>query len=704
MQAYIGIIILCAVPGLVSCIVHEISNKERSGIALDKSYINHILKTAVFYILMFYSFLSVLKTVLGDGALTLAESFEDVSAKTYLHYSLPLVIVSIAAPYILRRLLKERADDFVLMALSTTTGIDLIIHLIFAQIDNLWCGAAALIGIVTAFLSVFFNKKKVSYCTLATLKKRLKFMVPVMLFWVVLMVLYLPNELYLGNANDMEVPYGIFVRTLLIGALFYFILYTFITVYFLTGRQFILMCEIVFSISLMCLLQSMVLNGKMDVLDGSRQEWSALTTAVNVVIWLAATAIIIALRYITKKNTVRIYSIICIYLSLIQLITWAYLGFNADIKKAEKRYELTTEARFDLDSDHNVLVFVLDWFDGQILDRIIADDETILEPLKDFTWYKNASSSYAFTDMSIPYMLTGTEWEYDMSETEYSEYVFSNPNMLDDIADRNYDIGVYTGKKYISEGLRNYARNFSDITMEGWNYSGIVRQMISCAKYKAYPFALKGRYWYADGEMARSVRYNTVHDVTYDEPFNMDLRNNGLEVRKSDKYDGAFRFYHLHGMHTPFDPDMISQGEYCLGIVYEYLRQLKEAGLYDEATIIITADHGQNYISDKEKLDKYDFDAASSPILFVKKSGQHNDRSLPTESMAPVSHTEFAAALIEAVGGDTSKYGDAFEDIPEDADRTRYFVYRRHDDIPYAKYAINGYVRDWSNWTLVEHD
>ena len=703
MQAYIGVIILCTVSGLLACIIHEICNKERIGVKPDKSYIDHIIRTLAFYVIIFHTILSLFKTLLGDGAMTLTESFNEVSWRTYLHYSLPLIVIAVLIPIILKKILGKKTDSFVSMADSIILSIYLIVYLIFAAITNIWCCCIAIFGMLSALLIVLFYKGKISYCKSKTIKKRLKIAAPVILFWIALMMLYLPNELYLSNVEDMSLPYSIFVAVLFTGSLIYFVAYITILVYFLTAKQFALVCELIFAISLACLIQGMFLNGKMNVMDGSVQVWALLTMIVNAAVWIAIIGIIVSLKYILKKNVVKTYAMICIYLSIIQLVTWGYLRISTHIERTYSDYELTTEARFELDPEHNVIVFVLDWYDAQILDRLIAKNDDFLEPLKDFTWYKNASSLYAFTTMSVPYMLTGVEWRYDMTDAEYGDYAFGNSTLLYDIADKKYDVCVYTEGHYLPVKIKDVIRNFSDVTFEGWKYTGIFKQMLSCSKYKSYPFALKSRYWYADGELARAMKGSSVHTAAHDEPFYNELLYTGIQVRQSSKYEGAFRFYHLHGMHIPFEPDIESQGEYCMNIVYEYLEQLKDAGLYDEATIIVTADHGQNYIAMEDMLEKYDLDIASSPILFVKKSGQTGENG-PEVSMAPVSHAEFPATLIEAVCGDTIDYGDTFEDIAEDAERIRYFEYRRHDDIPYAKYSINGYVRDWNNWTLEAQD
>ena len=706
MQSYIGIIVLCSFSGFLSCAVSRIYNRVKGSDYSqeeNKSDIDYIIKTFAFYFMVTYTILSLFKTLLGNGngALTLIESYDEVSWRTYLHYSIPLTVISIVVPFILRIVLKEKRKDFISMFLSLIIFISAVFYLLFDRISNIQYLCIAVAGAVFAFVISFLYKGEVQYCTRTNLKKRLASIVPVFLFWIILMVLYLPNELYLGNINDMDLPYGIFVRTMLLEALMYFVVYTVFTVCFMTERQFGLLCEIIFAITAGCYLQGILLNGKLEVLDGSMQTWSILQMIVNLFIWIAIIGLSIGLKYIFKRDMMKIYSAICIYLSIIQLVTWGYLGLTADFPKVGNNLELTTDARLELDPENNVIVFVLDWFDVQIADKILAKDENFMEPLHDFTWYKNTTSAYAYTAMSIPYLLTDVEWQYDMKESDYMKYAFSNSTLLKDIADRNYDIGIYTSKKYVSSEVEDIVTNYINMTTQGWNYKGIMEQMLHCSKYKSYPFVLKANYRYTGGDIFMAIRHANVHSVSNDTAFYEDLVYTGIEIRDNSKYDGAFRFYHLNGVHPPVKTDLPTMGQRSLEMVYEYLDQMKAAGIYDDATIIITADHGHNYLNGNERLYTFELDMASSPILFVKRPNETHQGE-PRISMAPVSHAEMGASIIEAVNGDVTKYGDTFEDIGEDSQRIRYFEYRRRDDIPYRKYEINGNVSDWSNWTIIE--
>ena len=166
----------------------------------------------------------------------------------------------------------------------------------------------------------------------------------------------------------------------------------------------------------------------------------------------------------------------------------------------------------------------------------------------------------------------------------------------------------------------------------------------------------------------------------------------------------------MDGMHYPItmneniqrvgedDTDMYRQGVGSLRIVAEYLDQMKKLGVYDQATIIITADHGKWDLS-------ADIDKPSSPILLVKPAETPREAAVPLRiSDVPTGHIDMPATLLEAVGADTSGFGSGRSvfDIPP-RPRTRHYdaTSVEGDDHVYTfvkEWAITGDVRDFDNW------
>lgn len=707
MNIAIGILVLCIVPAIVSCIVHGLILRTN-----NKININQLIKTLSFYFAVHYGILAFVKILLGKRSLTLFESFSDVVLGTYVHYSF-LLLAAMIIPCFLKLILQKRSvEDYIGFTDSVVVSMLLICHMLSLKMSNVLYFGILLIGCAGSAVMTFCYHGEVRYCSKKNIRKRAKQITPVIIFWIVTMILYPPNEMYLSNVDEMPILYRDMMKALFIGAIVCFALYLLLTLYYLTDRQFSLMYTIIFAITLAGYLQGTFLNGKMLLMDGAKQTWSIGAMFLNAVIWICILGAAVILRYTVHKNIDKIYTMICIYISLIQLITWGYLRITTDVEKGAE-YVLSTQSRLELNPENNVLVFILDWYDEQIIDKILEEDENFLDPLQDFTHYQNTTSLYAFTDMSLPYLLTDVEWQFDMGYAQYCELAFDQGTLLQDISDQKYDIGIYTDALYVTDAVQDIVLNYTDEVEWQCDLAGIYDMMLKCSGYKSAPFILKNRYWYTTDEMDDLISSDEIHSCSNDIPFYESLINEGLCINNEEsEYAGAFRFYHLCGAHAPYimsedcrpaDSDMIAQSTGSMRIVYEYIRQLKELGLYDSATIIITADHGQNYMNGERlaSAERLGLERTSNPILFVKKANQSNEDGMAVSS-APVSHSEMAASIMEAVCGDAHGYGLTFEEIPEDMDRERIMILRRHYDIPYTEFIIRGNVREWDNWTQMQ--
>ena len=125
------------------------------------------------------------------------------------------------------------------------------------------------------------------------------------------------------------------------------------------------------------------------------------------------------------------------------------------------------------------------------------------------------------------------------------------------------------------------------------------------------------------------------------------------------------------------------------------LRRLKEMGLYEKTAVIITSDHGDWRASMGEPTE------STEPILLYKPAGEPAFKGV-RESDAPVSHADFQASVLDAMGVDYSSYGVTYSAYGEDDARIRNFYHITHDDHSrirsLMKYEISGDVLDFDNW------
>ena len=161
----------------------------------------------------------------------------------------------------------------------------------------------------------------------------------------------------------------------------------------------------------------------------------------------------------------------------------------------------------------------------------------------------------------------------------------------------------------------------------------------------------------------RSYEGNVPKIYSYTDFFDH-LKKDGLTVDDTDKK--YIQMIHLRGAHAPYTSN--AKGEYkedasreenIAGYMYmieEYMNQMKAAGLYDDATIIVTADHG-------------DKGSNMQVVYFIKEPGATGD-AYATNS-APISHTDFPGTILHAIGADYSQYGTSIYDWNEGDKRER---------------------------------
>ncbi len=709
MENYLGVMALCVISGMLAAAVHMLLTKSSKK--------QFQIKYLYFYAAAFYGAMSVVKIFMGEGEKTLFSSFVDIERATYVHYGVPLVILAVALPVFVKLILKEekrqRFIEVFLSIFSFIIGIEFLIGGVINSYNYI------IVYIVTLFVSlgfVLFSKREMVFYRKGRAKDRLLFILPVMLLWCVTVIIFEPNQLLLNNLEEFSIPYGPFFCIMLIEGVALTAVYTLTGVFILSEGQLKAFGTIIFGISAAGYIQGNFLNGEMLLMDGTVQIWSSTQKIINGIIWIVMIGTAVFINYYARHKSIckRIVQGVCVYICLMQLLSLAFMIATKEFPDEENEFVLTTNHMLELDAENNVVIFVLDWFDRQIMDDILTENPDFTKSLKDFTDYTNTTSCYAYTELSIPYLLTGVEWEYGMEADDYCEYAYENSRLLDDIQAQNYSIGVYTGSLYMGSTAKRKLLNYSDDIVKELGYKKAFYVMNNTSKYKMMPFAAKKFYFYTTDDIAKIVVNSGEYSITNDIIFHDELSKNKLSVDRSESYEGAFRFYHFNGAHAPFNMNdnfeeieengtRLSQSRGSLKIVYEYIDEMKRLGIYDNATIIITADHGQNMDVMREAKNDTDYDMTSTPILFVKLPNEQHEEK-PVSNTAPVSHTDFAATVINAVGGNAAEYGRTFDEITEDEIRERVFTYVIAPNQKYKKCVINGDANNAAFWTVVEED
>lgn len=495
----------------------------------------------------------------------------------------------------------------------------------------------------------------------------------------------------------------------------------------LRGKAFDVLVAVIFALGVAGFVQALLLNVGLPTADGHEVVWSnySANMVVGVVIWLAIVAA--AVFFVVKAPSLGRFSFmaLAVFLILVQGIAIARPIKHAIFGTSD--YVVTKEGLFEVSGKSNVIVFVIDTVDTQEFDCVLQQYPDVLDGYDGFTYFRNSVGSMIPTAYGVPFLVSGQMLQGDEDYQTYLDSRFTNSTFVSDMRAQNYTVSLYadclySDKQIVGDQTVNIkATNARDI-----DPVGTIKILYKVALYRNAPWITKPAFWYYTDDMNQDV-LNSGSDtsgendsitpyVLDDGAYYRELCERGLTVSDDAGSDGAFKFIHLNGAHVPFTydeemgqpdggTDMVRQTRGTFTILSEYLDDLKELGLYDDATIIVTADHGYwNSGIHGSYVDKRADGLTNpiSPICLVKPAGATGSYKV---SEAPVSHIDFQPTVLQAMGGDGSAYGEgtSYFDIHENADRPRYFVDEIYDGVQETQmneWVINGDALDFSNWSL----
>ena len=416
---------------------------------------------------------------------------------------------------------------------------------------------------------------------------------------------------------------------------------------------------------------------------------------INICIWIGIIFGAILLLIYKKqiwKSTILIGSTALIFVQSVAMLS---VALTQDLSKQAGPF-ITKDGMFELGASHNIIVFILDHYDFSYLETVRADDPTFYDSLDGFTLFDNTSSVYSRTYPSLIYLMTGIEENYHTEPyNECVESAFDNTSFLPDLQDLGFKINAYTLEHYIGSRGKTLIDNYK-VTDRVINEKKLLLEMLRCSFYFEMPYALKPYFWFHD-------EFNYAIENAYDKDDSETYRDLVQKRLSIGDYQSSYKLIHMRGAHSPYQlnaaaqkvPSGVASEEQwkgCVIIVKEYLEQMKTLGLYDEATIIITADHGAMNLNGN-------LESPVWPIMFVKPA---NAARAPLKtSHAPTSHTDLFPTIIEAAGGEYEPYGTPIFSIAEEEDRERLFYYSEictQGETEEITYKIRGNIKDFSSW------
>lgn len=527
--------------------------------------------------------------------------------------------------------------------------------------------------------------------------ERIILLLPPTIFLIFTFAIYMPSSLFLSNIDDFALDYVKIVPLIMLVSFAILAAVYIIGLIIPVKRIFYSYVLLIFSLSLGFYVQGNFLNPAFNSLNGKEINWSEyrMNGIISIIAWILI-FIIPQIVYIVKKN---IMSLVVkwgsLFITAMQLVSLVVLLLTTH-KVISNDFAVTKNGEFELSSKNNTIMFVVDTLDASWFEDMLLPNEEYKESLKDFTYFNDAVAGGAPTVLGIPTLLTGKiDMDASRDTSEYYKDAYGSSTLFKDMQDNNCNVKLFTEFYYLDycdkENVDNLKNEQKYIIS---SRKGFMECLYKFVSFYAMPQFIKQNFWLYSGEFNQYVSLQDNSSNLYkldDAQFYKDFKENGITTQK-DK--DTFVMYHLNGAHSPYVMDenaqavasdsigVDSQIRGVFKIIKEYMEQLKEKGLYDNSTIIITADHGG-------------IDLYSNPAVLVKERNANHDEMLVSDSK--ITFTNVNSTIASSTLKDSSDYG---ENVFEVGDKQMVRFHVAPNDLTENVYRDNPYAKE-QLWSLL---
>ncbi len=536
----------------------------------------------------------------------------------------------------------------------------------------------------------------------------------------------IPIEIFGNNLDEFLFAFSGFIGFNLLFT-FLFTLVIFSALLFLPNKAYRITSAVIISLAFLFFLQGTFLNGSLSSLSGDALGDEVVSTSkkvFNIIIWIVIIAGAVVLSLLKDKNGIiaLVGLLLCGIVMITQFISPLTVCMSTEgvFSSRENRKDengnvvttkiLTEENLNSISSTNNVFFFCVDRFDQEYAQRAHEECPEIFESLKGFTAFDDNISLYGHTYPAVVNLLTGKRLNPNESREKFLSHAFKNNQTLDVLNKEGYKINLFTVPYYTYSDavyMPEYVDNVTDAaSFEVTNKPILSLSMMQIALYRCAPLVFKDFLGNINSGTCNS--YVESEGVDGNSQFSADMKgvyNYITENEFKTTEEKQFSFIHVDGCHSVLydeewntlkltdNKDIMLSVKNSFAIINVYLEQLKKAGVYDDATIIITGDHATP-INDRTELPQQSLTA-----LYFKPSGSSSDNL--KFSSAPVSHddiwnTIFSSEKIERNNSNKT----LFEYSVNDNREREYFWHTYVSPMREYVYQINGSGKDFNNWKI----
>ena len=443
------------------------------------------------------------------------------------------------------------------------------------------------------------------------------------------------------------------------------------------GKRFsprLLLAVLVAAGTLCVFIQDHFMSGYLPTLTGEAIDWSLYKAwnLYSLALWGGVFLLFLAV-FAIRPRTARA----AVYGLMILLLCAEAVNGTIDLATAKNENRrsgtyFTQNGMYETSKAGNVVVLVSDTFEGTYMNQILEDYPEVRELLDDCTYYDNVTGVSVFTYFSYAKLMSGVDFPIGKASEEGVTYCLENQTTMDRIHDNGWEIGYYTDFSP-TPNIRDLLINYADQRLRPnrtaqWS---LTKLLLRSTLFRSVPHPLKPKFgaYTLEFEHVKFQLEDASPFIENDPIYYDHLREKGLTA-----VDSAPRYtlQMLFGVHDPctLDADFqlltdrdeltveerkIQTGRAQLKLLRLYLDQLKEAGTYDQTTVIMTADHG--------------FNQRFYPVFLVKEANRSEEGFRVDHT--PISMQADYADLMDALTAGKS-FTEAIAPYAAEPERVRY--------------------------------
>ncbi len=360
------------------------------------------------------------------------------------------------------------------------------------------------------------------------------------------------------------------------------------------------------------------------VMNGAEIDWGSYFgyAVASILLFAVCVGIYIVLIKRFKSQVGNIVKYAVLFVLGIQLVTICVLVMRNGVNSTDETVVVTSKNLMDFSEDRNVIVVLLDTYEGNDLSYLLeTDNDDQSDIFENFTFYRDTLGSYPTTRCALPQILTGRYYKNELPYADFVDNAYVDNEIYDELEKNDFVIDMYTNPVFLSKDADMY-ENVTRGTYYIKDIAGFAANIYKMVAFNYMPHQIKKMFVY-DTETFSGLMETTDIDEAFDSDnfyFLNKLNEYGVSASKKGN---LFKFYHLAGVHYPytFGSGLTEDGgEYtsydeaagCDEILKDLFEKLRNEGIYDNSTIIVMADHGHN-------------DYSQNPVFLIKNTDEHHE-------------------------------------------------------------------------------